>query len=905
MSLPDSARLLGHLPWARAFAVAAVALLVASVFSQTTLFPRLDWWANDALQRTFAPTLELDRVVVIDVDEASMQRLQPRLGAWPYARDVYAATHRFMVASGARAIAYDILFADPRAGDEAFAAALDRRAVLAAAALPYPYSRPPEHHQQLAQVALFEASERPQDAVYARTWNDLTLPLRSLTERSGARVGVISTIADDDGVVRRVPMLHLAHGQVLAGFPAAALLVAEGEARPRIERDRLRIGPHDWPVARDGGIAPRFPDNAADLAIIPFHQLLDAADGVPGNAHIADLLRERIVFVGSTTAVLGDFAHTPAGRLPGLYANALATESLLEAKVLAPPRAWLDIALALLALAWPVRLATRGLRARPRDYAAGLAAVVALVAGAVIAVAASAQQAHWMFAVVTGLAAFAVALAAWLFDLQRERQRLHYEKRAAEEASRLKTEFLNHMTHELRTPITAIMGFNKFNLYGDEIGREQRLRHSAIIARNCEHLLALVNNNLDLARMESGRLTFDAVPHDVRVLFDDVVATLRVMAHDKGLGLELNVSPGVPRALVLDAFRVRQILINLLGNAIKFTSKGGVTLAAEWRDGELRCAVRDTGPGIAADVLQRIFEPFQRAPGETAAGTGLGLAITRRLAELMGGSVRARSTPGEGSVFEACIPAAAGVLPEPAAAAAPAKPSPKLSGRVLLADDNADLRELVQLQLGQLGFSCHAVGDGLEAIEAALAEPYAVVLLDMDMPFMDGYETVRVLRERGYAGPVVGFTAHQRGTPLERALIEGCDDVLSKPATIDRLRETLLPFVDPAATEAPASSDGITVNVDLRLRNLAMRFLANCGHDLARLRTAIEGGDLQAARAIGHTLHGSGGSYGFEEITRLGRAIEEDAMRGDAASVTGLATQLDDYLARVRPVYRA
>jgi signal transduction histidine kinase/CheY-like chemotaxis protein len=891
--------------WLRVLTVAVGGLLLAGLFSQTTLYPRLSWWGGDALQRRLAPSLAMDRVAVVDVDEASLERLAPRLGAWPYARDVYARAHRFLVASGARAVAYDILFAEAREGDEAFAAALDARAVLAAAALPYPYERPPQYHAQLARAALADAQGAPRAAALARAWPDLTLPLPQLTRASQARIGVISTLADDDGVVRRVAPLHLAYGKVLPGFTVAALLAAEPAPALDVDGERLRIGAHQWPLAADGSIAPRLPANGGDLTVVPFHQLLDAAAGAPGSAHVADLVRDRIVFVGSSSAVLGDFALTPAGRMPGLHVNALIAESLAEGQVLGPPRGWLDVALLALALAAPAVLAARGAAALPRDFALGLGAGALLVCAAGLGAAAASQQSHWLFAAAAGVTAFALALALWLFALYQEKQRLYYEKTAAQEANRLKTEFLNHMTHELRTPITAIMGFNKFNLYGDDIGREQRLKHSAIIARNCEHLLALVNNNLDLARMEAGQLKVERAAHEARALFDDVVATLRVMAHDKGLVVEQEVADGMPQALALDAFRVRQVLINLLGNAIKFTERGKVTLAARWQDGELACEVRDTGPGIAADSLERIFQPFQRAPGATAAGTGLGLSITRKLVELMGGAIRARSEPGKGSVFEVRLPAPEAELPAPSPAAEPVATAAKLAGRVLLADDNADLRELVQAQLADLGFSCKAVGDGIEAIDAALAEPFNVVLLDMDMPFMDGYETVRVLRERGYTGAVVGFTAHQAGSPLERALIEGCDDVVSKPVSPERLHELLAPY----ATNAPRprraqGTDAIPVQVDERLRNLVARFLANCARDLAQLRAALEGGDLGATRKIGHSLGGAGGSYGFEEITRLGRAIEERSLRGDAQSVGSLAAQLEDYLARVEPQYR-
>jgi CheY-like chemotaxis protein len=405
--------------------------------------------------------------------------------------------------------------------------------------------------------------------------------------------------------------------------------------------------------------------------------------------------------------------------------------------------------------------------------------------------------------------------------------------------------------------------------------------------------------------MEAGQLKFERTAHEIRALLDDVVATLRVMAHDKGIALEQETADDMPQALSLDAFRVRQVLINLLGNAIKFTAQGKVILRAQWAAGELRCEVEDTGPGMPADSLERIFEPFQRAPGVTAAGTGLGLSITRKLAELMGGSIRARSQLGKGSVFEVRIPAPEAQLAAPAMASAAAPTPAKLAGRVLLADDNADLRDLVQMQLGELGFECKAVGDGLEAIEAALAQPYTIVLLDMDMPFMDGYETVRVLRERGYTAPVIGFTAHQAGAPVERALIEGCDDVLSKPASPERLRDVLAPFAEGALLpERAAGADAIQVSIDSRLRGIVARFLTNCGRDVLRLHNALAGGDFAAARAIGHSLGGAGGSYGFDEITRIGRAIEENSRRGDAGNLGRLVAQLENYLSRVHPEFR-
>jgi signal transduction histidine kinase/AmiR/NasT family two-component response regulator len=594
--------------------------------------------------------------------------------------------------------------------------------------------------------------------------------------------------------------------------------------------------------------------------------------------------------------VLGDFALTPIGRLPGLHVNALMTEMLIEDQVLRPPAAWIEALLALFALALPLLMAWRGAAARPREFVAGLPLLCAAVAGVGFALFALNQQSHWLSALIAGAAAQAFALLAWLFALYRERQRLYYEKVAAQEASRMKSEFLTHMTHELRTPVTAIMGFNKINQLSDDLGREQRVRNANIIARNCEHLLALVSNNLDLARIEAGQLAIERRPEDPATLLEDVASTLRVIAEQKGLVLRRPRAEGLPPALSLDGFRVRQVLINLLGNAIKFTERGSVALEARWRptqqpeSGDLELTVRDTGPGIAADSLQRVFEPFQRAAGSQLVGSGMGLAITRRLVELMGGTIAVRSTVGAGSTFEVRLPAPS-VQPEAQADSAPAAPGATLSGRVLVAEDHESLRELVALQLQQLGLEYRIVDNGFAAVEAAAAERFDAILMDMDMPLMDGYEAVNVLRERGFDRPIVAFTAHAAGPAIERARAQGCDAVVHKPVTAERLRAALQPFLAAAAPRAP-------LQIDARIADLVPRFVAMCRQECAALRRASAEGGWVAAAAIGHTLHGAGGGYGFDEVTRIGQAIEAAAQARDAAGVSALATRLEDFLAR-------
>lgn len=387
-------------------------------------------------------------------------------------------------------------------------------------------------------------------------------------------------------------------------------------------------------------------------------------------------------------------------------------------------------------------------------------------------------------------------------------------KRAqAEAANHAKSEFLANMSHEIRTPMSAILGFTDL-LNDPDLTREQQTDYIQTIQRNGKHLVSIINDILDLSKVEAGKMEADLIQVDLPNLINDVVALMQPRATQKNISLAVTLQEALPHTIMTDPLRLRQILINLLGNAIKFTELGEVKLAVAHQSSEtpgntlLSFQIIDSGIGIEPDKLKNLFTPFSQADNSMSrrfGGTGLGLTICKRFAEILDGDITVQSTPGQGSTFtltmDAQIVDASQIqstkTQQQYKSSAEAQP---LAGRVLLAEDGKDNQRLIMFHLKKMGLQVELRENGQDALEYAIEEqnagkPFDAILMDMQMPVMDGYTATARLREQGYIGPIIALTAHAMAGDREKCLAAGCDEYTTKPidnATVHALlSETL------------------------------------------------------------------------------------------------------------------
>jgi signal transduction histidine kinase/CheY-like chemotaxis protein/HPt (histidine-containing phosphotransfer) domain-containing protein len=517
-------------------------------------------------------------------------------------------------------------------------------------------------------------------------------------------------------------------------------------------------------------------------------------------------------------------------------------------------------------------------------------------------------------------------------------RQLGAEKERAELSNRAKSTFLANMSHEIRTPMTAIVGYADLMLEPDQTLSD---RHDflQVIRRNGQHLLDLINDILDISKIEAGKMTVEPLDASVPQMLCDLTSLMRPRAVGKDLQLSLKVNGPIPLRIRTDPLRLRQILLNLLANSIKFTHQGGVTLEVSLETGGekplIRFDVRDTGIGISEQNLPRLFQAFAQAEESTTrrfGGTGLGLAISQRLAQFLGGGITASSRLGQGSTFTVRIDPGnldgvemlteidEAVLSLPAELQTGAA-QVALKGRVLLVEDSADNQRLISLHLRKSGATVDIADNGrigIDKVKAAIADgnPYDLILMDMQMPELDGYGATSSLRARGVKTPIIALTAHAMAEDRDKCLTAGCSDYLTKPIEKNLLLEIVgqhLGATPVAATrevkQAPTQDAkppaGKTVlrssySGDADMKEILSDFVAELPRHVAKLQSLVRENDLQELRRVVHQIKGAGGGYGFAAITQ--HAADAEQSIKDGAAISEIAAEVNALTELIRRV---
>jgi signal transduction histidine kinase/DNA-binding NarL/FixJ family response regulator len=452
----------------------------------------------------------------------------------------------------------------------------------------------------------------------------------------------------------------------------------------------------------------------------------------------------------------------------------------------------------------------------------------------------------------------------------------------AVKANQVKSNFLANMSHEIRTPLTAIIGFTEALLQQDNLASDKRMFYTSTIFKSAKHLLNIINDILDLSRIKSGRMDIEPSNVSIFEIIDEASSMVELIAANKGIHLSSEFEYPIPEYICTDPVRLKQILYNFCSNALKFTDSGEIKISTLYslENNNLEISITDTGIGMSQEFITQLFKPFGQADSSLTkrfAGTGLGLYLANVLTKKLNGTLKVSSTLGEGSCFTLLLPAGyiAGnkLLDRCPELAISNNDSIKnhietgnIRGKVLLAEDNEQNQQLVSMYLGQTNAQLTIVENGEQAVETALSSNFDLILMDLQMPIMDGLEAISLLRSSGYKDPIVALTASAMLDSKKRCLEAGCDDYISKPIDSKILFQMLSVYLENNTTELPEAGSDNKQFSDIH-SELTNRFLLKLPEMKKDITEALDSENWGKLMALTHDLKGLGGSFGFPELT--------------------------------------
>ncbi len=521
-------------------------------------------------------------------------------------------------------------------------------------------------------------------------------------------------------------------------------------------------------------------------------------------------------------------------------------------------------------------------------------------------------------------------------ELQEKEIQLIESKAQADSANRAKSDFLANMSHEIRTPMNAVLGFTDLLRRGVYKDPSQAQHYLNTVHSSGKHLLGLINDILDLSKVEAGKLEVEKLSSPIHEIIAETIEVLQVRASEKGIRLSYQLDGAIPATISTDAGRIRQIITNLAGNAIKFTEKGEVKLIHRWiaKTNQIEIDVIDSGIGIPADKIEGIFQPFVQAETSTTrrfGGTGLGLSISQKFAHALGGDIIVTSQFGKGSCFKVVLDA--GQTSSELLHQLPVRQTLKSTGNsqaairfahtpILVVDDSLENRELLKAVLIPAGLEVDEAENGAIAVAMAKTKQYAVILMDMQMPVMDGFTATKTLRQAGHKEAIIAFTAHALKGFEKEINDAGCSGYLTKPIDIDQVMSLLAKYIkvdglqrkreqgfqaevaieSTLVTSADSGPLRSRLASNINLRNVINIFVERMPKQLAAMQTAQQNCDWEELGNLAHWLKGSAGSVGYDAYTEPSKFLEEAAKVGNAADVDKYMKQVIALTQRLQPI---